>query len=382
MSFECEHRGNFKRIELCQLCGNVGKKIEVFECKLHGECTIHAAGIRKENKGNLPLLPVCLSCPDRTSLKDDEIIPEENILSTTPNIILPHKEIIRRSENWNADGLFNTSGTAPFSEVPYKTPAKQKIMGLKRTKKGIKLQINPLFLDRARKIQNGQNVQALSIVGPDDSCFDKYNTCCGCCYVFNICFGNGSANYTLTGKNRCGIMYVGSAANKYCINGAMANFLPAQSIWPQVRTWLRRGGRIVGGTEWDCGANLCCSPSDHDLINSFFSAVGSSISTDNRVAPQYGIGPVAQPLLSNVRVTRGVTAITTNATSAVTGGISLANAINGQTFTCQGTNISDGFPCAAVENVGSGSVFCVGDSNFWGYNTQLQVNFNRIAPYV
>lgn len=380
MSFEfgCEHRGELKRIAECQLCGMRGRKVEVFECKLHGECTISPAGIRKENKGNLPLLPACISCPNRTSIEKTEA-PKEDVPPPRP-IIVPTKRIVR-PDNWNEAGLFNSNGTAPFSDKPERTTANLKIVGTKRTKRGIKLQVNPLIIERNKKIFY-PTVQALANP-PTTNCVDRDNDpCCGCCYVYNVCYGNGGTNYTLTGKNRCGIMYVGSAANKFCTNGGMGSLLPAQSIWPNIRTWVRNGGRIVAGTEWDCGSNLCCSASDHALINSFFGAIGSSIVTNSQVAPQLN-GPFNQPLLTNVRVTKNVTSIATNATSGVDGGIALANAQAGATYNCgPPTTISAGFPCAAVENINKGSVFCVGDSNFWGYNQQLQTNFLTIAPYV
>lgn len=84
MEFECEHREEIKRTELCQLCGMSGKTLPVYGCKLHGECTIHAGGIRKEGKNNLPLLPVCISCPDRTSAKEEIVTP---ILPKIPKIV-------------------------------------------------------------------------------------------------------------------------------------------------------------------------------------------------------------------------------------------------------------------------------------------------------
>ncbi len=35
----CSHRGDVKRIETCELCGSIGKKVPVYACGIHGECT-------------------------------------------------------------------------------------------------------------------------------------------------------------------------------------------------------------------------------------------------------------------------------------------------------------------------------------------------------
>ena len=60
LDFACPHRGAITRRELCHLCGNRDTEVPVYSCVLHGECTVHAHGI----KGTSGKLAVCIACDD------------------------------------------------------------------------------------------------------------------------------------------------------------------------------------------------------------------------------------------------------------------------------------------------------------------------------
>lgn len=63
----CEHRGELLRIGTCNLCSGRGQPFEVYDCDLHGECSLN----RKHSK-----VRSCLACPDRTGLTPAEPEPE------------------------------------------------------------------------------------------------------------------------------------------------------------------------------------------------------------------------------------------------------------------------------------------------------------------
>lgn len=59
--FSCRNRGSLIRQEQCKICGGRELIVDVLECSVHSECTIHAHGLRNE-KGKLA---VCIACEDR-----------------------------------------------------------------------------------------------------------------------------------------------------------------------------------------------------------------------------------------------------------------------------------------------------------------------------
>ena len=64
--FPCEYRGEVAGQDTCVLCGpDKGLPVNVYKCFWHGACTVHAAGIRWDGPASA-LLPVCLSCEERT----------------------------------------------------------------------------------------------------------------------------------------------------------------------------------------------------------------------------------------------------------------------------------------------------------------------------
>lgn len=46
---ECQHRGDFLRLEDCKPCQTSGKPPEVYACETHGECTLYTIGKRKSD---------------------------------------------------------------------------------------------------------------------------------------------------------------------------------------------------------------------------------------------------------------------------------------------------------------------------------------------
>lgn len=62
--FECAHRGEVLRKVTCQQCGGRGEIVNVYECKLKDQCTIHAKAVRVNGRGT-SLVAVCISCGDR-----------------------------------------------------------------------------------------------------------------------------------------------------------------------------------------------------------------------------------------------------------------------------------------------------------------------------
>lgn len=59
--FPCVHRGPIHRTEKCEVCGQREVVAAVRWCAVHGECTVHAHGLRRPGGR----IPVCLSCSDR-----------------------------------------------------------------------------------------------------------------------------------------------------------------------------------------------------------------------------------------------------------------------------------------------------------------------------
>lgn len=55
----CDHRGEQLRTMTSDLCGQRGKNIPVYYCRLHGECT-HG----QVCKGQDPSVRICLTCDD------------------------------------------------------------------------------------------------------------------------------------------------------------------------------------------------------------------------------------------------------------------------------------------------------------------------------
>lgn len=72
--FACQHRGNVVRRELCQLCGNRDTEVPVYSCVLHGECTIHAHGIR-HGDATTSLVARCVSCDEISSGSENSGVP-------------------------------------------------------------------------------------------------------------------------------------------------------------------------------------------------------------------------------------------------------------------------------------------------------------------
>lgn len=58
----CEHRSaEFKERISCDLCGMENRRIPVYECQLHSECSEQRIGTRTER---LRAMAICLTCDD------------------------------------------------------------------------------------------------------------------------------------------------------------------------------------------------------------------------------------------------------------------------------------------------------------------------------
>lgn len=188
MEFECEHRDKkIKRIETCQLCGMSGKQIPVYGCELYGECTIHAGGIRQEGKNNLPLLPTCISCPKRTSLLQETTVAPQKRKFTPAANSAPNQVDIDMSElkaKLQSMPPSYPSSIVVSEETQFKNliaiikkqlsrliPVIKIITGIKRVKNKLYLILNKnLFPSISRTTIDSTN-----------SCFDTFDSCCGCC---------------------------------------------------------------------------------------------------------------------------------------------------------------------------------------------------------
>lgn len=62
-AFPCLHRSGPPERTKCTLCGSKDRDTLIWDCNLHGRCTVEAAGIRSEPSG--PKLSVCVGCVDR-----------------------------------------------------------------------------------------------------------------------------------------------------------------------------------------------------------------------------------------------------------------------------------------------------------------------------
>lgn len=78
--FSCVHRGPVLRQEECG-CGLRGKTIDVLQCALHGECTIHSSGKSLQKSDQSGRVPTCIACRDRSELKTATTTARKLILS-------------------------------------------------------------------------------------------------------------------------------------------------------------------------------------------------------------------------------------------------------------------------------------------------------------
>lgn len=61
--FSCLHRGDVLRQTPCESCGGREGIADVHACQVHGECTVHAHGVRRDGAAS-DKLAVCVGCPD------------------------------------------------------------------------------------------------------------------------------------------------------------------------------------------------------------------------------------------------------------------------------------------------------------------------------
>lgn len=57
----CIHRGEIVRHVTCGLCGRRGKRVDVYACKVHGECTLSRWGTSREARE----MARCVGCEQR-----------------------------------------------------------------------------------------------------------------------------------------------------------------------------------------------------------------------------------------------------------------------------------------------------------------------------
>ena len=60
-SFDCIHRGRRIGKVKCKPCGGA-RKLNVFRCSIHGECTVYSTGLTKADK---QYKKSCVACEDR-----------------------------------------------------------------------------------------------------------------------------------------------------------------------------------------------------------------------------------------------------------------------------------------------------------------------------
>lgn len=66
--FDCIHRGRRIGKTQCKPC-NGGRKLNVFRCGIHGECTVYSTGLTKVDKG---YKRSCIACEDRKDHSKEE----------------------------------------------------------------------------------------------------------------------------------------------------------------------------------------------------------------------------------------------------------------------------------------------------------------------
>ena len=371
MSFECEHRGELKRIELCQLCGSVDKEVEVFECKLHGECTVHAAGIRQRNKGKrLPLLPVCISCPDRTS-KDEEPAEHKSLIEPNTAVFTPHLD--ENGEIFKAQ-TGNVVNSMLLSHV-------------QKTRNGIKISLNRDTL--MNRIQNRQSKIArkgITTITLPDSRYDCFDDCCGCC-VRKVCFytatspgtvgliqqsGLAAEKYKIIYSigsdvinKKCSVVFLGRASFTDDSCGALTTSIPTRAEAPTYATYINNGGRIVISSEWYgaiTGSGGCINQADIDNFNRFMGQIGSSITNDRTTR---GGGCETGPTIGNFPILRGVPTLGWGDTTIINGGTTIFQSNIGSTNNDTGRPSTDQIPTIAIEQIGRGFVIAAADTNLF-----------------
>ncbi len=63
VNFSCVHRGSAVRSVQCKLCGGGEIAADIHACQIHGECTIHAHGVRRDGPAS-DKLAVCNACEE------------------------------------------------------------------------------------------------------------------------------------------------------------------------------------------------------------------------------------------------------------------------------------------------------------------------------
>jgi len=58
--YSCSHRGDVKDMTMCASCGGGKRPLEIFECSVHGECTVD-----KMPEPDRKVKGLCKTCPDR-----------------------------------------------------------------------------------------------------------------------------------------------------------------------------------------------------------------------------------------------------------------------------------------------------------------------------